>query len=219
MRGMTIERNDTRELIARALDGDRLAFDTLCRRSQDEVFGTIRHMIGSATSVDPEDVLQDVFATAFTSLAEFRWQGSGSFRRWLEGIGRHRVLHLSRRELRRGELLELVRPATDGTSPSRATQRHERFERLKDAVDTLPPEYREVLRLARIEGRSIREVAASLGKTESAVKNLLLRAMKKLREVMPETESLTLPKERRIGESPPSDQRGPEDDGSDDHGS
>ena len=220
MSGMTIERDETRERIERAAGGDRATFDALCQQWHDRILVTIRQMIGGAAQgrVDPDDVVQDVLATAWTSLGEFRWQGSSSFRRWLEGIARHRVLHLSRRELRRAELLELHRPAPSDVSASRDARRAERFEQLKDAVDALHPEYREVIRLARIEGRSIREIATSLGKTESAVKNQLLRAMKALRETVPETESLTLPKDRQLGERP--DARGERStSGSDDDGS
>lgn len=203
MRGMTIEHEDTQGLIQRASGGDRAAFDTLCRNHRDAVLGTITRMIGSVarTRIDPEDVLQDVWTKALSQVRDFQWQGDGSFRRWLEGIARNRVLHLSRREQRRAELLELHRPAAAESSPSRGVRRTERFERLRHAVDGLRPEFREVLRLARLEGRSMREIAESIGRSESAVKNLLLRAMKALREVVPETESLSLPKDRWLGDS------------------
>ncbi len=200
MGGMTIEHDDTQGLIERVVGGDNDAFDILCRNHRAVVLGTITRMIGSGarTRIDPEDVLQDVLTTAWSQLRDFRWQGAGSFRRWLEGIARHRVLHLSRREQRRAELLELHRPVETEPSPSRGTRRTERFERLKDAVDGLRPEFRDVLRLARLEGRSMREIAESMGRSESAVKNLLLRAMLALREVVPDTESLSLPKDRRL---------------------
>ena len=204
MRGMTVERNNkTRELVECALRGDRAAFDSVCREYQARLLATIRRMLGRASRerIEPEDILQDAFATAWASRAEFVWQGPDSFLRWLEGIARHRALHLSRRELRRAQLLELHRPDEEQVSPSRGARRVERFERLKAAVDSLPPQYRDVLRLARLEGRSVREIAEDLGKTESAVKNLLLRAMKRLRDVMPDTESLTLPRDRRLAES------------------
>ncbi len=200
MGGMTIEHDDTQGLIERVVGGDSDAFDILCRNHRAVVLGTITRMIGSGarTRIDPEDVLQDVLTTAWSQLRDFHWQGAGSFRRWLEGIARHRVLHLSRREQRRAELLELHRPVETEPSPSRGARRAERFERLKDAVDGLRPEFRDVLRLARLEGRSMREIAESMGRSESAVKNLLLRAMLALREVVPDTESLSLPKDRRL---------------------
>lgn len=213
---MTIEHDGIQELIQRAKIGDRDALDTLCRNHRSVVLGTIKRMIGSEarTRIDPEDVLQDVLTKVVSQIGEFQWQGAGSFRRWLEGIARNLVLHLSRREQRRAELLELRPPLEAEPSPSRGARRTERFERLRHAVDGLRPEFREVLRLARLEGRSIREIAVSMGRSESAVKNLLLRAMRALRESVPETESLSLPKDRWLGDSRVEEEGGGVNDGS-----
>jgi DNA-directed RNA polymerase specialized sigma24 family protein len=46
-----------------------------------------------------------------------------------------------------------------GESPSKAIRRDERLARLQRAVDDLPAEYGRVIRLARIEGLRIKEIA------------------------------------------------------------
>ena len=80
-----------------------------------------------------------------------------------------------------------------GVSPSRAQRRDERFDRLESSLNSLSPEYRDVVRLARIEGLSIMAIAERLDRTPDSVRNLLLRAMKQLRQSFGDTESLGLP--------------------------
>jgi RNA polymerase sigma-70 factor (ECF subfamily) len=80
----------------------------------------------------------------------------------------------------------------DGAPPSRAMRRQERRERLQGSLRKLSPDHRMVLELSRTEGLSIREIADRMGRTESAVKNLLLRATRRLRESFGDTESLGL---------------------------
>ena len=66
-------------------------------------------------------------------------------------------------------------------------------------MEDLSPDYRTVVHLSRIEGLKISEIAERMGRSPSAIKNLLLRAMKQLRESFGDTESLGLP-DRHLGE-------------------
>ena len=59
-------------------------------------------------------------------------------------------------------------------------------------METLSEEHRTVLTLSRIDGLSIAEIAARMQRSESAVKNLLLRAMRQLKRCFGDTESLSL---------------------------
>jgi DNA-directed RNA polymerase specialized sigma24 family protein len=53
--------------------------------------------------------------------------------------------------------------------------------------------------MSRIEGLRIGEIAEQMGRSPSAVKNLLFKAMKKLQESFGDTESMGLP-DRHLGE-------------------
>jgi RNA polymerase sigma factor (sigma-70 family) len=55
--------------------------------------------------------------------------------------------------------------------------RSEDFDRLAKAIDTLKPEYREVIILTKIEGFSYQEIGGKLGKSADAVRMLVSRAM------------------------------------------
>ena len=69
---------------------------------------------------------------------------------------------------------------------------------MEKALDSLSPEHREVILLARVEGLEIKQIATRLNKSVSAVKGLLFRALKGLKSSFGDTESLGLP-ERKLG--------------------
>ena len=122
--------------------------------------------------------------------------GRGLVPSLLFGIAEN-VTREAARKLRRGPDLEAFPdlPGTD-SSPSKHVRRSERFERLQEAIRRLSPDHRRVILLVRIEGLTIREVAERMERSVSSVKNLLLRAMRAMRETLPDTESLTLPPRR-----------------------
>ena len=119
-------------------------------------------------------------------------RGDDSFRRWLESIAIHVTLDAVRHQGRR-TVLRIDRDLKgDGASPSKGIRRRERLDRLEVSMKALSPDYRTVLRLSRMDGLSIKEIANQMGRSESAVKNLLLRATKQLRQSFGDTESLNL---------------------------
>jgi RNA polymerase sigma factor (sigma-70 family) len=72
-------------------------------------------------------------------------------------------------------------------------RRNERFEQLERCMRTLSTDHQEVVRLARIDGLPIREVARRMNRSPEAAKKLLWRALKELRKTFRDTESLHLP--------------------------
>ena len=200
--GVTMsDTHDEEYLVRRARGGDADAFGELFRLFRNDLLATIRARTGEAlaTAGDPEDVLQDTYVRALGSISRFEWRGEGSMVRWLQGIACHLILDAARRRAK-SKFLKIDRePESREPSPSRDARRAERFERLERAFQDLKPEYRQVLRLARIEGLEIREIAARTGKLVSAVSNLLLRATKQLKQRFGDTQSLHLG-DRRLGE-------------------
>ena len=72
-------------------------------------------------------------------------------------------------------------------------QRNERFDRLQEALQSLSPEHREVIELARIKGLKAREISERMGRSPVAVRLLLFRALEQLRNRFGDTASLNLP--------------------------
>ena len=183
-----------RELVEQARNGDQEALSEIFTEFRDRLRASIRSRLGAAARqmLDPEDVLQDAFVRAFHSLDRFEWRGEESLRRWLESIATHVALDAVRNQQRR-RVLQIDRDVPlDATSPSHGMRRQERFDRLRTSLETLSEDHRTVLMLSRIEGLSTAEVAARMERSESAVKNLLLRAARRLKRSFGDTESLSL---------------------------
>ena len=201
MRVTVADPEETLQLIERARDGDREAFDALVCPLRETLLSRIRLKMGSALrdKMDPEDVLQETQLRALRSIGKFRWQGDESFRMWLEGIAANIILHSAKTHSRRRELQISRDPPAPGVSPSHHERQNERFDRLKESMNNLSPDHRTVIQLSRIEGLKVREIAERMGRSPSAVKNLLFKAMRKLKESFGDTESLSLP-DRRLGD-------------------
>ncbi len=195
MRETMTKESQVQALVTRAQTGDRGAFDQLAVSVTDVVLAIIRRRVGPELreKLDAEDVLQETFLRAFRSIGEFRWEGERSFERWLSGIATNFILHSARKYGLRKHLRIVRDPPASDVSPSRHQRREERLSRLNRSVDELSPEYREVVRLSRMEGLKIEEIAKRMGRSSSSVRNLLFRAMKQLRESFGDTESLNLP--------------------------
>lgn len=206
----------TLELVRRAQGNDRQAFDRLAEMYRSRLRFLARSRLGQdlGQRVEVEDVLQETFMRAFESIQNFQWRSKGSFYSWLCSIAEHVLqdfarIHLHTRRKKggkeiflatdsshhgKGDLMELAcLPRAGGTSPSKAMQRNERFERLEKALNSLTKDHREVILLARVHCLPVKEIAERMGRSPDAVSMLLLRAVRQLRKLFGDTGSLSLP--------------------------
>jgi len=200
-------------LIQKAQAGDRLAFDKLVDRCAPRIEALVRRELGSKLSgkVEVEDLIQETFTNAWQSIEAFRWQGEEAFWAWLITIARHAIdneahwfsarkraadrevsleqksLHHGEKSREMGDLLEANTP-----TPSKQLRRDLRFERLKEALQKLKTDHRKVILLMRIRGLSVKEAAREMGRSEGAISMLLFRALKQLKEIFGNTDSLHL---------------------------
>jgi len=198
-----MQADDAQDLFARAQAGDRAAFDGLVGRTEERLRAVVERRIGGSLrhEVDAADVVQETFLRAFRSLSTIEWQGEEAFLRWLARIAEHVVLDAARRhkKLRFIALEDMesgAEPAGSGPSPSTAVQREERFERLEQALSALPADHRTVIRLVRLDGLPLHEVARRMDRSVNAVSHLLHRALRGLRSAFGDTDSFHLPARR-----------------------
>jgi len=189
------EPQSERVLVERAREGDREAFGRLVERYQERLEALVSARMGRLVrgALEVADIAQETFARALRSIESFRWQGDESFLRWLGGIAENLIAKAANREKRHGLLRLEQDAAASDPSPSKAMRRDERFRRLEEALAELPPDYREVIRLARIEGLKHEEIAARMNRSHAAVRQLVIRALRQLRERFGDTESFHLP--------------------------
>ena len=203
------EADELMVLITKARGGDRGAFDKLVASIRPRLLALIGSRLGPAlrerTEVD--DVLQETLLRAFRSMGSFRPEGPDSLLRWMGGIAQHVIVDLARKRSEVQVGLEGEFPG-GGLSASQRLRRLERFDRLREALEGLSPDHRQVILLARIEGLPIKEIAGRMGRSPKAVTQLLMRALKNLRESFGDTESLHLPRESLLNGN--GTQHGPE---------
>jgi len=146
-----------------------------------------------------EDILQEIWITAFRSIQSFSEQSPGSFDKWLITITRTRLLNAIRYGTRKsrtasrveqqsdctGSYLALLgRLANPGRTPSSEQACDEAMKAVRLAIDSLPDDYRRAITMYHIDGRTQAEVATVMNKTPAAVNGLLYRAMVRLKNRM-----------------------------------
>ncbi len=191
----------TFDLMGRAQQGAEDAVSLLFERYQRRLAVLIRYKLGPErrNQLDVDDLLQETLLRAYRGLPQFTYKSPGSFMHWLSAIADHTIADAARyagRERRRGEEVrfrsesnpEGPEPAVSLT-PSRVLMQEERLHALLDKLDTLPPHYREVLLLAKIEGLTTEEISVQMGKPRQAVSLLLFRALQRLRQLVVEEKS------------------------------
>ncbi|HTO53245.1 MAG TPA: sigma-70 family RNA polymerase sigma factor [Myxococcota bacterium] len=127
-----------------------------------------------------EDLTSEVFRRALSGLSSYESRGA-PFSAWLLRIAANALVDRARRAKRRAELAPLE-PAPEPSLEDRLDA--EERAKLFRSVSELPHEQRRVIELRFADERPIREIAAALGKTEGAVKQLQLRALGALRRKM-----------------------------------
>ena len=198
------ERTET--TLDKARQGDRSAFDAVIEACRVELEGHIQRRVGASlrAHVECEDVLQETCKRAWKGIATFRGRNSRALFAWLKTIAERSIVDFANRHRHANAeviyLPEFQEPSQAESSPSRVLRREERFARLREALDSLSPDHRQVVLLVRIQGLRIREAAERMNRTPNAVMKLLTRALEKLKEAFGDTESLHLPPARLDGE-------------------
>lgn len=134
-------------------------------------------------SAEPEDLTNEVFLNAFTSIASFEGD-EDRFRSWLFTIAHRRVIDERRRRARRPALADHD-PAGMPEGPAGDVEeealRRLSVERVRQLCEGLAPDQRDVLLLRMVSGVPIEQAAEALGKSPTAVKALQRRAVTAIR--------------------------------------
>lgn len=133
---------------------------------------------------ETEDLTAEVFRRALQSLPRFKWTGA-PFAAWLFRIASNLIADRAKRAAREGASESGTLP--HGQSGATHTQQIdlEQCERQAQAfrlVGALAEDQRSVLVMRFAEEKSIREIAAALGRSEGAVKQLQFRALENVRK-------------------------------------
>jgi len=173
-------------VIRRVLDGDGNAFEDLVAAYEKNVYNLALRMTGNAQ--DAEDMAQEAFVKAYTSLPGFR--GDSKFSVWLSRIVSNVCLDFLRRQNRRpasslslededGEESQMDIP-DESQSPEQLLEHSLTQEAVQRGLQSLSEEQRQILLLREIQGLSYEEIAETLDLEAGTVKSRIFRARKKL---------------------------------------
>ncbi len=167
------------DLVRRAQDGDRSAFEQLYRAHVGRIYALCLRLSGDP--VRAEELTQDVFIRTWRRLGSFR--GECAFSSWLYRLATNVVLGAFRSERRR---TERERSGVEGSIglASRGRASTEARVDLEAAIHELPAGARTVFVLHDIEGYKHEEIANMVGIAPGTAKAQLHRARKLLREAL-----------------------------------
>lgn len=161
---------DDGRLVEAARRGDAVAFGRLYDRYARMIHGLLLTRVPPG---DAEDLLQDVFLSAWNRLEGLR--EPAAFGGWLATIARNRATDFCRCAVPSTELPADL-PARDGSAA------HAEALGVLEIIRSLPEAYRETLVLRLVEGMTGPEIAGRTGLTPASVRVNLHRGMKLLRE-------------------------------------
>ncbi len=196
---MSAERRTIEDEIARARSGDSQALGDLLERFRESLRRSSRRHVGAALGrrMDASDIIQQTFLEAHRGFGQFRGASEGEFVAWLRRIHEFNLAEAIRDHLatpkraagretslndsRFGDPLHR-RIVSSHTSPSLRAVRLEQAARFLEALELLPPDQREAVRLRHVDGLAIDEIAARLDRSAEAAAGLLKRGLRSLRE-------------------------------------
>lgn len=165
-------------------EGEAVAFTRLYQEHLDGVFNYCVYRVGDPLAA--EDLTSDIFCRAWRARHRFNPR-QGKYSTWLYTIARRTVIDWQRRQGRRhtvplDEQLASTLPGPEASSAEAADRR-----RLRQLVQDLPGEDQELIAMKFGAGMTNRDIAALLGKSESAVGSAVFRLVRKLRTLWEET--------------------------------
>ncbi|WP_375000481.1 sigma-70 family RNA polymerase sigma factor [Aeromicrobium sp. CTD01-1L150] len=171
-------------LVDLARNGDAEAFGQLYDHYVSGIYRFIYYRVGSTHLA--EDLASETFVRGLRAIQRFNWQGK-DFGAWLTTIARNLIVDHFKSSRARLEVVADAVPERHDTQsgPEDGVLELLTNEILYDLVANLPPEQRDCVLMRFIQGLSIAQTAAALGRSEGAIKQLQLRAVRNLAKKIP----------------------------------
>ena len=185
-------RTSEAHLIRRVCGGDREAFYDLVRPYERLIYATAISVLKNPA--DAEEIAQEAVLKAFSNLASFR--AEAKFSTWLVQITYNEAkMKLRKARLHLYESIDDHQESEEGDYwprdfadwrpiASELLEENEMRQAVQNAINSLSPNYREVLILRDVQDLSIKETTIILGISEATVKTRLHRARLLLRDAL-----------------------------------
>jgi RNA polymerase sigma-70 factor (ECF subfamily) len=177
------------QLVARAQQGDKQAFNLLVEKYQRKLTRLLSRFIRDQAEV--EDVTQEAFIKAYRALPAFR--GDSAFYTWLYRIGintaKNYLMAMGRRaptstevEAEDAEGFEEGEQLRDINTPESVLLSNEIAETVNSTIEQLPEELRRAIQMREIEGMSYEDIAQAMDCPIGTVRSRIFRAREAIAE-------------------------------------
>jgi RNA polymerase sigma-70 factor (ECF subfamily) len=170
------------ELVLLARQGDTSAFDQLVVRHQAAVYRAA--LAALQVPEDAEDVAQEAFVRAWSTLKRFR--SEASFKTWLLTIAWNRAINCRRMRMnwwrRTAPLTDMLTLVASSDAPDEDLRSRELRAHIGRAIETLTPKLRDALLLAQSGEYAYDEIGAMLSIPQGTVKWRVSEARRKVRQ-------------------------------------
>ncbi len=189
---------DFPKLIAESVSGDRVSLQRLLLSQYVPLAEHVQRRIPARmrSQLSAEDVVQQTVVRVIHHIGQCRARTEVSFRAWLKTIAENCV----KDEIRHAEsekcggerkrvqvraspfessIADVVELLSAGShTPSRSVARHEAIAAVRESIEALPSDYRRAVELRLLQGKSLDETGALLGRSPRAVQGLVDREKK-----------------------------------------
>lgn len=179
---------DEKRLVKRAQRGDTAAFEELVTAHEARIYSLCLRMTGNRE--DAYDLTQESFLKIWRKLDSFNQDAS--FGTWAYRLASNTCIDFLRKEKKRrdvplfsedddGEETQLLLP-DQRYDPEAIVQQRDLQASLEAALESLEPQYRQILTLRELCGLSYSEIGSQLQLKEGTVKSRLARAREQVRK-------------------------------------
>ncbi|GAA1183391.1 ECF RNA polymerase sigma factor SigE [Corynebacterium glaucum] len=172
-----MDRTEELQLVARAQSGDQQAYAALIREANRRMWAVALSITGNHH--DAEDAMQNAMISAWKNIEKFRPEAK--FSTWMYRITSNAALEILRK---RRDVPDDEAGAEEADSAMPLQQRITDIMVVRQALETLEPDFKEVLVLREYASLSYEEIAAHQGVPVATVKSRLNRARNKLKDAI-----------------------------------
>lgn len=175
------EESTDEQLVARAQQGDRMAFDLLVRKYQYKLIKLVSRYVSPS---DAADVAQEAFIKAYRAMDGFK--GNSAFYTWLYRIGintaKNHIVARSRRpasqdiDVADAEAYGISDQLTEQDTPERILLSEEIRDTVAATIAALPTDLRTAIILREVEGMSYEDIAEAMDCPVGTVRSRIFRA-------------------------------------------
>ena len=176
---------DDRQLVARVLEGDDVAFEYLFNRYRDAIYRLFVQRLGGVN--DADDLLQETFIKVYINL--HRYRPDYTFGQWVYTIARNTFIDYVRRRQEDLPIDErFAAPASNAPTPEESFINLQQRRQIELYLERLAPRYRQRTLMRFFDEYSYEEIAAKLSLPLGTVKTQIHRAREQMCRMIVEGE-------------------------------